>query len=147
MRSGRLAPAILLDTCAVIWLQNADALVQSAVEAIFHAARTDGVFVSPISAWEIGLLGRTGSRRSAPLQFRPDPKTWFERVMAGPGVKAAPFTPDIAIDASILPGDLHSDPADRIIISTARQLGVPIVTRDRQIIDYAGKGYLQVIPC
>jgi PIN domain nuclease of toxin-antitoxin system len=147
MRSGRLVPALLLDTCAVIWLQNADAMTKSAVEAIVHAGRSDGVLISPISAWEIGLISRPSTHRSPVLQFLPDAKTWFQKTMAGPGVKAAPLTPEIAIHASFLPGNLHGDPADRIIIATARHLGVPVVTRDRQIIEYGRSGNVAVIPC
>ena len=67
--------------------------------------------------------------------------------MAGPGVKTAPFTPEIAIDASSLPGNLHGDPADRLIISTARHLGIPVVTRDQRMIAYAAAGHIQVVPC
>ena len=147
MRSRRLAPALLLDTCAVIWLQNADRMTKSAVEAIFHAGQADGVFISSISAWEIGLISRPSARHSPALQFLPDAKTWFQKTMAAPGVKTAPFTPEIAIDASFLPGELHGDPADRMIIATARHLGVPVVTRDRRILDYGRSGNVAVIPC
>jgi PIN domain nuclease of toxin-antitoxin system len=81
------------------------------------------------------------------LQFLPDPKTWFGRVLAGPGIKLAPFTPDIAIDASHLPGTLHGDPADRLIVATARHLGLPIVTRDARILAYARQGHVAAIRC
>ena len=67
--------------------------------------------------------------------------------MSGPGIRPAPFTAEIAFDASLLPGQLHNDPADRLIISTARRLGAPVVTRDRRMIDYAHAGHLQVIAC
>src|SRR5258708_38694465 len=117
------APAVLLDTCAVIWLANGDPMAAAAIEAIFHAGTVDGIFISAISAWEIGLICRPGRRRSA--AFTLAPKIWFERVMAGPGVVLAPLTPEIAIDASFLMGRLHNDPADRLIIATARYLGVP----------------------
>jgi PIN domain nuclease of toxin-antitoxin system len=147
MRSSRFAPALLLDTCAVIWLQNADTMMESAIEAIVHAGRADGVLISPVSAWEIGLISRRNARFSPALQFLPDAKTWFQKTMVAPGVKAAPFTPEIGIDASYLPGDLHGDPADRLIIATARHLGVPVVTRDRRIIDYGRAGYLAVVQC
>jgi PIN domain nuclease of toxin-antitoxin system len=79
--------------------------------------------------------------------FMPDPKTWFARVMGGPGIREAPLTPEIAIDASFLPGELHGDPGDRLLVATARYLGLPIVTRDRSIIAYAGDGHARVIPC
>jgi PIN domain nuclease of toxin-antitoxin system len=107
---------------------------------------TDGVFVSPASAWEIGMLSKPRSGRPA-LHFLPDPKTWFARLMSGPAIKKAAITPEIAIDASYLPGELHADPAGRLIIATARYLDAPIVTRDAKIIAYAKAGFIKVIPC
>ncbi|HWD60021.1 MAG TPA: type II toxin-antitoxin system VapC family toxin [Stellaceae bacterium] len=138
---------MLLDTCALIWLQNADPMRDEAIAAIFHAGTAGGVFVSPISAWEIGLASQTRLNRPPRLAFAPTPKAWFQRAMNAPGVSPAPFTPEIAIDSSYLPGNLQNDPADRIIIATARRLDVPIVTRDRRIIDYARDGHVSVIAC
>ena len=86
-------------------------------------------------------------RRTAALRFLPDPKTWFAKVLAGPGISEAQLTSAIAIDASFLPGELHGDPGDRLIIATARYFGLPIVTRDRRIIDYAGAGHVRVVRC
>ena len=119
----------------------------AAVDAIVHAGLADGILVSPVSAWEVGLLSRPGATRRMAREFLPDPKTWFAGVMAGPGIKPAHVTPEIAIDAWYLPGDLHGDPADRLVIATARRLGVPIVTRDRQILAYAHQGSVRAIRC
>jgi PIN domain nuclease of toxin-antitoxin system len=105
--------SVLLDTCAVIWLANGDRLRQQAIDAIVAAGQSDGILVSAVSAWEVGLLSRPRGRHQAPLQFMPDPKAWFTRVMAGPGIRPAPFTPDIAIDASNLPGERSCRPDDR----------------------------------
>lgn len=148
--SGRAGPdalprAVLLDTCAVIWLANGSGMAAAAVDAVVHAGLADGVFISPVSAWEVGLLGRSSQNR--PVVFLPDPKTWFGKVMAGPGIRPAPFTPEIAIDSSYLPGNLHGDPADRLIIATARHLGTPVVTRDAKIRAYAEAGHVRVVPC
>ena len=74
-------------------------------------------------------------------------RSWFARAMAGPGIRAASLTPEIATDASFLPGELHGDPGDRLIVSTARHLNVAIVTRDRRIIAYGHDGHVQTIPC
>ncbi len=147
MSGDQLPRAVLLDTCAVIWLANGSPLPQRAVSTIVHAGLTDGVFVSPISAWEVALLSRPKAARGAGLQFLPDPKAWFAKVMAGPGIREAALTPDIAIDACHLPGDLHGDPGDQIIIATARHLNIPVVTRDAKIVSYATSGHLGAIPC
>jgi PIN domain nuclease of toxin-antitoxin system len=92
-----------------------------------------------------GLLSRPG--RAGTIRFLPDPKSWFARVLAAPAVKEAPLTSDIAIDSSHLPPPFHGDPADRLLIATARHLGMPIVTRDRHINAYAASGYIQAIAC
>ncbi len=139
--------AVLLDTCAVIWLANGDTLRHQAADTIVAAGLAGGIFISPVSAWEVGLLTRPGAPGTAVPQFLPDPKAWFSAVMAGPGIKPAAFTPDIAIDASHLPGNPHGDRADRLIIATARQLAIPIVTRDVRILAYARRGYVTAIRC
>lgn len=137
--------AILLDTCALIWLANGDALHDTAKAGIIAAARSNDLLISTVSAWEIGMLSKSKAGRT--LEFLPDPKTWFARVMARPGVTLAALTPPIAISASSLPDPLHGDPADRLLIATARDLGVPIVTRDAKILDYARLGHVQAILC
>ncbi len=110
------------------------------------AAMSARVFVSPVSAWEVGMLSDPWGARPA-LRFLPDPKAWFARVMTGPAIYEAALTPWIAVDASHLPGNVHGGPADRLLIATARHLGVPIVTRDAKIVAYAGQGHVQAVPC
>ena len=67
--------------------------------------------------------------------------------MARPGIRLAALTPEIAIDVSQLPGDFQSDPADRMIVATARRLGAAIVTRDRKILGYAEAGFAAALAC
>lgn len=138
---------MLLDTCAIIWLVNAGSLSSQATASIAYASQAGGVFVSTASAWEIGLLSRPRPTRRRMPEFLPDAKTWFGRLMALPGIKEAPITAAIAIDSSHLPGDLHADPMDRLIIATARHLGMPVVTGGRTILAYAEAGFVQAIPC
>lgn len=118
-----------------------------AIDAINKAAQTDGVLISPISAWEIGVLSSLRGGRRPPLQFLPNPKAWFAQVMTGPGIREAEFSAGIAIDASHLPGALHADPADRLLLATARHLNVPIVTRDQRMIAYGRAGHVRVVAC
>ena len=135
-------PSVLLDTCAMIFIATGQTISASASQQLRAASLAGSVLVSPVSAWEIGLLS---AKRT--IGFRPDPKSWFQRFMAYPGARLTPLTPDIAIEASFLPLPLHNDPADRLLIATARSLDVPIVTRDRRILDYAKAGRVGAIAC
>lgn len=145
MNAKNRPSAVLLDTCAVIWLATGEPLHGDAADSVTCAALADGVFVSPISAWEIGLLSRPKTGRA--LTFLPDPATWFARFMDGAGIKPAPFDARIAIASSHLPDPIHGNPADRLLIATARHLGLPIMTRDTKIIAYGAAGHVAVIAC
>ena len=94
MTQDTLTPAVLLDTCAIIWLVNAGSLSIGALAAIRHAGQSGGVYVSTASAWEIGLLGRPRPGRKDMPQFKPDPKAWFATLMAMPGIKEAALWSD-----------------------------------------------------
>lgn len=133
--------ALLLDTCAIIYIAENQAITPSARQAVTAASAGDGILISSVSAWEIGLLVAKGV-----IVFLPDPKDWFGSFLRNPGVRLTPFTPEIAIDSSFLPR-LHADPADRMLIATARAQGVPIMTRDRQIMRYAQAGLIAAVPC
>ncbi|HEX2478173.1 MAG TPA: type II toxin-antitoxin system VapC family toxin [Geminicoccaceae bacterium] len=135
---------VLLDTCAAIWLFEQEPLSQVSLAAIRTAAVSFEVFVSPVSAWEVGLLARRGQRA---LSFQPSAQAWFDDLLALPGVRLIALTHRAAIAASSLPGHFHRDPADRLLIATARELKVPLVTRDRRILDYAGQGHVDAIAC
>lgn len=111
-----------------------------------EAAGAKALFVSPVSAWEIGLLHLKPVERGG-LRLFPDPKTWWSRVLARPIFSLTPLTAEIAIDASCLPGDLHRDPADRLLAATARDLGAALVTRDARLLAYAQAGHMQALAC
>ncbi len=100
------------------------------------------VGVSPISAWELGLLSAKGK-----LPAAQSPAAIFADVLATPGVRVEALTPSILIDSSFLPGGLHRDPADRILIATARALDLMLVTRDEAILDYASAGHVRALAC
>ena len=136
------ARLLLLDTCACIYLANGEPMTDAALDAI---AAAEALLVSPISAWEIGLASRR--KRSGVAIFLPDAQSWFDRLLAAPTIRLAPFDGRIAIAFSYLPEPLHGDPADRLLIATARSLAIPLVTRDRLILDYAAHGHVGAVPC
>ena len=135
---------LLLDTHALLW-SMAGTLDGKVVEAIAKAVQANGLLVSPVSAWELGMLSRplSGSPR---VRLAPSPERWFNQVLAKPGLTDAPLSVAIALAASALP-EFHRDPADRLLVATARALNVPIVTRDRKILDYAEAGHVKAVAC
>jgi len=132
---------ILLDTCAVLWLANGDALAAEAQAALAAAADAQGILVSPISAWEVGMLVSRGR-----IVLSRPPHTWFEEVVES-GVGLAPMPPKVLLDASFLPGTPFADPADRIVVATARAYSYRLMTRDAALLDYAAAGHLEAIAC
>ena len=137
-----MAGAFLLDTCALIWA--AEDQLSEAAAASLTAARDSGfpILVSPISAWEFGLLIARG-RYSAPIS----PERWFQRATSADGVQLTELSPEILIASSFLPGSPPRDPADRIIAATARATACPVMTRDRVLLAYAEQGHIQALPC
>ncbi len=134
---------LLLDTCAAIWLSQQSRMEPEAVAAIDEAS-DDGrpIRLSLITSWELGLLAKSG--RAAMAQT---PAAIFRAFLRLPGVVLEDLTADILIDSSLLPTPIHGDPADRIIIATARALDLTIVTRDRLILDYAADGHVRALAC
>jgi PIN domain nuclease of toxin-antitoxin system len=139
----RALTALLLDTCAAIWLSQDAPVATEALEAVDQTAR-DGtpIFVSPMTAWEIGLLNARGRLALSML-----PEDWFQALLAVPGMVLAELTPKILIASSFLPGEPPRDPADRIIAATARASRLQLVTRDRLLLDYAEQGHIQALAC
>jgi len=133
---------LLLDTHAMLWLDSGAPMREAAKEAIEAAGPEDGVFVSPVSAWEIGMLA---SKNRLDLDL--PPLAWFERFMALPGIRLVPLSAEAAILSSSLPGAFHGDPADRMLVATARSRGMPLVTRDARLLAYAEAGHLEALAC
>jgi PIN domain nuclease of toxin-antitoxin system len=137
------AVPLLLDTHAAIWITEDQPLASTATKAIDAAYQTGAtIFVSAITAWEIGMLA---SRNRLGLATRPE--RWFQRLLAIPGVRQADLSPDILIASSFLPGTPPRDPADRIILATARDLGATLITRDHLLLKYSEDGQVSTIKC
>jgi PIN domain nuclease of toxin-antitoxin system len=129
---------ILIDTQVLVWSALGDQrLGQRCRQELDEAPN---LYMSPISAWEIAMLAE--KRR---FRLGMTISGWVAQAVEVHGVKWAQLTADIAVDAGTLPGQIHGDPADRLIIATARALNCPLLTADRTILDYAAAGHVQGI--
>ena len=95
----------------------------------------DRIGVSAISCWEVAKLCEYG-RLELPVGL----SEWFREALRYPGVSVLELTPEIAVESTRLPGRFHSDPADQIIVATARVHGCPLVTSDDKIVGYPHVG-------
>ena len=133
----------LLDTCAVIWTAHGDPLREPAAGELQNAYRHGArLLVSPISAWEIAMLAAKGK-----IALALDPNTWFERFCELPSATLATMPVSVLVASTTLPGSPPPDPADRILIATARAFGYVLVTRDAKILEYGSQGHVRVIGC
>jgi len=137
-----VSKSVLLDTHALLWLVNGEKLPEPARDAIRSAAATAALFVSPISAWEVATLIR--KRR---LALNQDAEDWFEGVLKIPGIALASMDWKVLTRSVTLPGEPPKDPADRILISTARRQQLCMITRDREILEYARAGHVDALTC
>lgn len=123
---------ILLDTHTLIWWVSAHpSLSDNARLLIEKECRNDGVVVSYISTWEIATL--VSKNR---LVLSMDVSRWIHTVAAIEGLRFIPVDNEISIKSTELPGEFHKDPADRIIVATARKFAIPLVTMDEKIRAY-----------
>ena len=123
----------LLDTHVLIWwLTDSSRLSPAQREAVASASAASPLLVSDISLWEVAMLHSLGRiRLSLPL------RDWLEAAVAPPLVRRHGISPAIAAELASLPESFHRDPADRILVATARVLGATLLTRDRRIVDAA----------
>ena len=123
----------LLDTHVLLWwLGDRDRLSVGQRRLLDSADADTPLLVSDISLWEVAMLHSLRRiRLSIPL------REWLEKAVAPPLVRRHGVSPAIAAEVASLPDLFHRDPADRILVATARALGATLLTRDRRIIDAA----------
>ena len=133
---------LLLDTNAAIFA--VEGMLRPAAASLLTKKFRDGetVLLSPITGWELGLLFSRGRLRAA-IQ----PREYLRRLTSMSGVAVVRLSAEILLDSSFLPGAPPRDPADRIIVATAREHACTVMTRDAALLAYAREGHLSAVEC
>ena len=122
---------IVLDTHIWVWWVHGDMSLPAPMRTLLDASEQTGIAVSAISCWEVAKLVER-SRLTLPCPVF----DWLQQALAYPGIRLVELSPRICVESTHLPGAFHRDPADQIIVATARVLDAPLVTLDGKILSY-----------
>ena len=129
---------IILDTHIWVWWVHDAPELPASYRTIIEQNEATGIGISAISCWEIAKLVEKGRLR---LPYSTD--HWFTLALAYPGILLIPLSPEIAIESTHLPPPFHNDPADQIIVATARTYACALLTVDTKIRNYT---HVQLLP-
>jgi PIN domain nuclease of toxin-antitoxin system len=120
----------LIDTHILLWWFEKERHLSRAERRVLgKASAANPVLVSDISLWEIATLLDLGRiRLGLPL------RQWLDQATAPPLVERVPLSPAVAAETANLPANFHRDPADRIIVASARIMGATLLTHDERIV-------------
>jgi PIN domain nuclease of toxin-antitoxin system len=122
---------ILLDTHVWWWSLTEPENLSDGAENLIRDAKTDERFIASISIWEFAMM--VAKKK---IELKISPLKWLSRAIDASGITVIALSPDVAIDSCNLPGVFHKDPADRIIVATARIHNLTLLTKDQKILDY-----------
>ena len=122
---------IVLDTHIWVWWVHGDPRLTAQQNQWLQQYESQGLGVSAISCWEVAKLVEYG-RLTLPCPV----SDWMSQALAYPGVRLLELTPEIAVESTQLPGVFHRDPADQIIVATARIYNCALLTADAKILSY-----------
>jgi PIN domain nuclease of toxin-antitoxin system len=122
---------ILLDTHAWVWWVNESSMASKDMLRIIQEQQRDGLGVSIISCWEVAKLVERGR-----LELTIPVERWIEQALAYPEVELLHLTPRIVVESTQLPGEFHRDPADQMLVATARVYDIPLLSADSKLLDY-----------
>jgi PIN domain nuclease of toxin-antitoxin system len=132
---------LLLDTHVLVWLVFGEPMLGSRTKGTIARASLEGrILISAITPWEIGVLVSKGR-----IDLRRDALAWVRSALELPGVRFAELSPEISVESTRLPWEMHGDPADRILVATARHLGAVLVTADQKLLADAGKKHFHAM--
>lgn len=121
----------LLDTCAILFVAENTADLSAATLKLIDAAPAGEVFVSAISVAELACLQERGK-----ITLKQHWRAWWSALLKQTAWTCLPITAEVMAEAYSLPPPIHRDPADRVLIATARHERLTLVTTDGKILGY-----------
>ena len=123
---------IVLDTHVWVWWVHGEARLSQGQRELLDARDVETIGVSIISCWEVSKLVEYGR-----LKLPQEVSEWLEVALAYPSVQLLQLTPAIVVESTRLPQPFHKDPADQLIVATARIRACRLATADDKILKYA----------
>ena len=131
---------VIFDTHVFLWHMFGNSMLSIKFrKKIERIQKLHPVLVSPMSIWEIGMLSERGR-----ISLEMDCLEWVEQALLDPGFTLSTLSPQIAILSSRLPGGIHGDPVDGILIATAFETHAVLVTCDEKILEYGKNHFISV---
>jgi len=122
---------ILLDTHVWFWSLTEPNRLSKGAYNLIKRTPVDKRAIASISIWEFAMMVSKGR-----IQMKMSPEQWLDHATEKTGIQILELTPKVAIESCQLPGSFHADPADRIIVATARINGATLITKDKKILAY-----------
>ena len=133
---------LLLDTHTWLWLATGDDQLPVPIRRAIERYEAKGqLFVAAVSRLELATIWRRG-RVILPLPL----EEWLARALAEAGIGLVAISPRIAAETARLPEGFHGDPADRLIVATARIENLTLCTHDKEVLRHAKRGLFRALP-
>ncbi len=133
---------LIFDTHAWFWLATGsnEIIKNSEMKQLINSLHDYKLIISSISHWEISMLETKGR-----IVLKTDCLTWLTESIRRTNVQIVDISPEISVLSNRLPGEMHGDPADRIIVATTRVIDGILLTRDAKVLDYGKQGYVNTL--
>ncbi len=136
-----MSNCVILDTHVLLWsLLQPEELTEETKSKVEQAHKKQNLLVSSISLWEIAML----SHKKRIHIFEPI-KNFLSSIEEISGINICEISAEVAAESILLQNNFHGDPADRIIVSTARVYSATLLTRDKQILHWSKYGSVKCL--
>lgn len=137
-----MSSTLLIDTHVFVWsmMGQAHRLGKSTREVLEVADPGNTKAIAAITLWEIAMLSAKGR-----LSFNVPVADWIEQATTRTATQIVALSIPIAVESTVLPGEFHGDPSDRMIVATARHLDATLITADRAILAYGAAGHVRTL--